>query len=425
MEFDINKVYDSRTKEYLQEVLACYKIGSYRSAIVLLNSVCLCDIFYKLQELRDIYSDNIAGDCLKKIETQIAKDKTSPGWEKTLVESVFNNMSLLDSAGYTLMQHLHDYRNLTAHPVMDGLSSLYQPSRELVESCLVEAYNSILTKPSFFVKSIVNFMSTDIDSKKGSFLQDNQGFIAYVTQKYLIHMSDEMVLRVFRAFWKFEFMLDDDKCRENRQINYVLLNFLYEKYTDLINQDFVKDNRHYGVNDIRNIYPYLVHLLAYNTSIFPLLPQETQSLVNSIINNEAYYELIAWFTKNSKVEHIDSLITKQYAYLPKDDFDKNFVEHSFEITHETDALMKYYVHTLRNAGSFDTVNIIMERYIIPNMGKMSRDRLLELVQCCNDNNQIYWNYNHNWYCRVVWNEAKNHFDKDEIISQYQNFAMPK
>ena len=67
----------------------------------------------------------------------------------------------------------------------------------------------------------------------------------------------------------------------------------------------------------------------------------------------------------------------------------------------------------------------MERYIIPNMGKMSRDRLLELIECCNNNNQIYRNNNHNWYCRVVWNEAKNHFDKDVIISQYQNFAMPK
>ena len=52
---DLNKerVYDSRSREYLQEVIACYDIGSYRSAIVLLNSVCLCDIFYKLQELRD------------------------------------------------------------------------------------------------------------------------------------------------------------------------------------------------------------------------------------------------------------------------------------------------------------------------------------------------------------------------------------
>ena len=425
MDLNIERIYDSRSREYFQEVLACYDIGSYRSAIVLLNSVCLCDIFYKLQELRDIYSDNIAGDCLKKIEAQIAKDKTSPGWEKTLVESVFNNMSLLDSAGYTLMQHLHDYRNLTAHPVMDVSSSLYQPSRELVESCLVEAYNSILTKPSFFVKSIVDFMSADIDSKKGYFLQDIQGFKDYVTQKYLIHMSDEMVLRVFRAFWKFEFMLDDDKCRENRQINSLLLNFLYEKYTDLINHDFAKDNRHYGVNDIRNIYPYLVHLLAYNTSIFPLLSQETHSLVNSIIINEPYYELIAWFTKNSKVEHIDSLIGKQYKCLPKDEIDKKFVENNFERTNDSESLMKYYVHTLRYASSFDSVNEIMERYIIPNMEKMSRDRLLELIECCNNNNQIYWNYNHNWYCRVVWNEAKNHFDKDEIISQYQNFAMPK
>ena len=95
MDLNIERIYDSRSREYFQEVLACYDIGSYRSAIVLLNSVCLCDIFYKLQELRDIYSDKVAADCLIKIEDQIAKDETSSGWEKSLVESVFKNMSLL------------------------------------------------------------------------------------------------------------------------------------------------------------------------------------------------------------------------------------------------------------------------------------------------------------------------------------------
>lgn len=82
MNIDLEKIYDSRTKEYFREVLACYGIGSYRSSIVLLNSVCLCDIFYKLQEFRDIYNDNVAADCLKKIEEEISKDKTSPGWER-------------------------------------------------------------------------------------------------------------------------------------------------------------------------------------------------------------------------------------------------------------------------------------------------------------------------------------------------------
>ena len=65
-------------------------------------------------------------------------------------------------------------------------------------------------------------MSADIDSKKRYFVQDIQGFKEYVTQKYLIHMSDHMVLRVFRAFWKFEFILDDEACRNNRKINFVL-----------------------------------------------------------------------------------------------------------------------------------------------------------------------------------------------------------
>lgn len=268
-------------------------------------------------------------------------------------------------------------------------------------------------------------MSADIDSKKRYFVQDIQGFKEYVTQKYLIHMSDHMVLRVFRAFWKFEFMLDDEACRNNRKINFVLLNFLYNQYSDLITRDIANDNRHYAVNDTENMYQYIIHLLASNPSIYPLLPKDARSLVNSIINKNPPFELIAWFTKNSKTEHVDRLIEKGYMCLPKDGFDKRFVENSFERTNDTESLMKYYVHTLRNAGSFDSVNSIMEEYIIPNMEKMSKDRLLELIKSCNENNQIYWSYNHNWYCRIIWNQAKNYFDKDAIKARYQNFVIPE
>ena len=51
-------IQDKRTAEYFSEVLSCYYSGNLRSAVVMLYATVICDLIYKLEELKDIYSDD-------------------------------------------------------------------------------------------------------------------------------------------------------------------------------------------------------------------------------------------------------------------------------------------------------------------------------------------------------------------------------
>ena len=67
---EIDKIYSPKSKEYFKEVVSSYTIGNYRSAIVMLYTVCLCDLIYKLQELRDVYDDRIAKNIIEAIDKE-------------------------------------------------------------------------------------------------------------------------------------------------------------------------------------------------------------------------------------------------------------------------------------------------------------------------------------------------------------------
>ena len=45
---EIEKIYSIKSREYFKEVVSSYAIGNFRSAIVMLYSVCMCDLIYKL-----------------------------------------------------------------------------------------------------------------------------------------------------------------------------------------------------------------------------------------------------------------------------------------------------------------------------------------------------------------------------------------
>lgn len=425
MEIDLLLIYDTRTRQYMHEVMSCYEHKNYRSAIVLLNSVCLSDLFYKLQELRDIYSDGTAASIIKKIEEKISRDKQSAAWEKMLVEEVFNNLHLLDSAGYTVLVHLHDYRNLTAHPVLDGSSNLYQPSKELVESCISEAYTNILIKPSIFVKNIVSFMSEDLDSKKGYILDDREGFKQYIDQRYLKHMNDPMVIKVFRAFWKFTFVSLDDSCRRNRKVNLALIGFLSDSFSELLQKDIADNNDSYSLIDNTDTILMMMVYLANHPKMYKVLSPMVKTLIDSKVYENNFYKMISWFKSENLKAHIDTLISQGFIYYPSKSSEIEFFVQTFEKKGENDALHKYSIHLVRNAGSFANAIALIDKYITPNLKHMAKERLEDLILCYNENNQVYGCYYYSGYCGRVWEYAKQHFTEDYIKKNYPRFLIPK
>ena len=62
------EIYFKKMREYFKEVVSSYSNENYRSAIVMLYSISICDILFKLQELKDMYNDFMVSKILKKVE---------------------------------------------------------------------------------------------------------------------------------------------------------------------------------------------------------------------------------------------------------------------------------------------------------------------------------------------------------------------
>lgn len=103
-EFSLEKISESihygKSKSYFNEVLSSYHNGNYRSSVVMLWSVAVCDIVYKLQSLIDLYNDGSAKEILKDLTAIQEADPKSASWEVKLVDDVFSKTNLLDSAEY-------------------------------------------------------------------------------------------------------------------------------------------------------------------------------------------------------------------------------------------------------------------------------------------------------------------------------------
>jgi L-ribulose-5-phosphate 3-epimerase UlaE len=70
-------IHFGKTKVYFTEVLSSYHNCNYRSSVVMLWSVSVCDIIYKLQYLVDLYADSAAKEILDEITSLILKCTTT------------------------------------------------------------------------------------------------------------------------------------------------------------------------------------------------------------------------------------------------------------------------------------------------------------------------------------------------------------
>lgn len=131
IELSAERIVDARTKRYFAEVHGCYNAGHFRSAVVMLWSVVVTDILFKLDQLANAYGDATAKAILTEIGDARKNNPKSPEWEAELVNKVASRTDLLDPAELSFLQSLQAHRHLSAHPVMTGGEALFSPNQEL------------------------------------------------------------------------------------------------------------------------------------------------------------------------------------------------------------------------------------------------------------------------------------------------------
>ena len=195
------QIYFSKTKEYFEEVEKSFYSENYRSAVVMLYSVVIADLLYKLEELRDYYSDNIATNILKEVNDKRKHNPKSSEWENELIEKVSKQSEILESYTITNIEYLKNIRNFSAHPALNQNNELIRPSREQTLGLIKNMLNGIFIRPPLFIKKITDNILEDIASKKEDFLIDEKRFDKYLFKKYYEKIPEKMLINIFKDMY--------------------------------------------------------------------------------------------------------------------------------------------------------------------------------------------------------------------------------
>jgi hypothetical protein len=297
------QIFHSKTKEYFDEVIQTYYTNCYRSSVVMLYSVVICDLVFKLQDLRDVYSDSTAKKILLEIEKIQTDNPKSPDWENKLVELIGERTSMLEMSDIENINQLQKHRHLSAHPVLNQTSILFKPNKDNVKSHIRNILEGVLIKPPILSKKIFSELIVDIAENQYRF-SDNKELERYLNSKYFKNLRQESLNDIFKKLWKFVFKTDNDDCNKNRDINYRTIEIIVSSNVNEISKAIKNEENHYD-NILRGeSTEYLIDLLFKYPKLYKSLSDINKAFIEYEIKNSHDFQLLSWFTYDSFAEYI-------------------------------------------------------------------------------------------------------------------------
>ena len=411
------KIYFKSIKDYFVEVEKDYYNGNYRSAIVLLYSIVICDLIYKLQELRDVYNDKVACTILNAVETaKFDDDKTK--WERDLVNEISQKTAFLDSQSLAFIDNLKKQRNLCAHPALNEEFKLITPSAEQTMALMVDSIDLVLSKHPLIASNMVDFIAEDLKEKKGYYQNDLDALEDYLKIRYLDKMSESSIKGLFKSLWKFCFRLTDDECKQNRVINRKALTCIYRDYGWLY--DFIKNDSHFQIttND-DDCCRELSIFLTYYPEIYELLSDDSKKQLNEALNKHIELKITSWYLNKNKLEHLGNLKSLYF------EFDQNtfgYVKKCYFESGLKNEFINFCIEYFGDSGSYDSADYRFEIVVRSILQDLNHVQVIKLISVINDNSQ----------CSERWRAlGDNNFIitmyKDEILNdeltQFTNFKF--
>lgn len=392
------RIYDSRTRKYFDEVYKCYANRCYRSSMVMLWSVIVCDLLFKLQELKEIYSDDAAQKILIEIETSRSVNPYSSQWEKELIDLVFTRTHLLDTASKHILDSVMQTRHLSAHPVINEDNKLFEPSADMAKSNIRNCVDFLFAKPPFLSQKILDTLLDDLEKIKDIF-PTNDKLTVYLNSKYFNALNGVVVAKIFRGLWKMVFKLDNEQTEKNRDINYRTLSILYEKAKEIIEKSIKDESNFYSdIKNDKNIIERLILFLSLKKTIYLALTDSTKEIIQQACESRLTNFSVAFFLLDTvSVEiHLSNLIQKineKSSYGDQGFFiDIKQLELIESICTEQNRVNLYRrlgITCYINSADFDRADMYFTRFISPNLDNYTNEEFNILLEGSNSNNQVY------------------------------------
>ena len=407
-------IYLPQIKPYFREIISSYDNGNYRSAIVMLYSTIVCDLLLKLKELSDVYSDLKAEKILEYVDGQ-RKAINKSAWEWDFIKKVYEETELLNDESYTMIQHIYDLRNFSAHPALTDDYELVSPTPEMTVAYIRKALDDIFVKPSVFAQNIVDRMSDDIATKKEIYYKDFDAFNNYLYKVYFQRMSDKMITQVFRAFWKFCFMKSEGEIfAVNRYINRKVLEAMLQKYDEIVG-GYVEENKvYFTVAQDSECLRHVCILLAYFPQIYTKLESDVKFQIKSF--DYTNIEIYKWFITGDLEQHV---LACEYK---GDTIGKpSILERVCQIQGQPQLFIKFLIKHYAKSTSYSEARNRFDGMIALYLDNFNETDFIELIDTINKNDQIYNYVGQRERNDKILELAKSKLPRDFDLSQYEHF----
>lgn len=391
IDLQAEKIYAQKTGEYFGEVIKSYYSESYRSAVVMLYSIVIADLVYKIEELKDIYNDTSATEILEEITLMQQRNPNSPDWEAKLIELIKDKTNLLEPSDYLHLTTLQKHRHLCAHPVLTQNFELYRPNKETTRAHIRNMLEGVLVKPPLLSRKIFDDFLLNLSSVK-TIIYDEQQLEKHLKAKYLDKLNEKTIAQIFRSLWKITFKLVNQECNENREINLkALVIILKQNYAGLINL-ISSEKDIYSDVSIDNLQAF-INMLNLFPQIFEKLNDSTKILTTNTIKKDADLDTAAIFLSKDIHEHIEKVIKigwnsgYERDYITTESIIQVF---KFAVSEgKRDLAYDFLIEMFGNSGQYDIADSRYENLISPFINEYSKEELAKIVKEINGNSQIY------------------------------------
>ena len=397
----IEKINEPKSKELFRDVYATYAQGQYRATVVMLWTVVVCDLIYKLQYLRDVYNDSTAISILNEIENKQKKNPKNPEWENYLLQVVKDRTQFIDNIEKEALENLQKQRNICAHPIITNNNILFQPSQELTRALMRTALDSILLKTPLLAKEYIKTILEDFEKRKNDFGPWDDTFERYFQNRYLQHLTVEQILKLYKLLWRLVFSPHNDKEKLNITINARMLEYILNNYnTNCI--DFMKksiDTYTFDNSCLDSVNIFRAFMIRHS-SIYRILSEQTKALFEAtnktFINKLQFYRV----TENDFNQCIDKIkeCFKNRSEIISDPNIYSFSLSLKEKAKEYNALQVYYnlcIEWYAGSSSFDEANLLFDSLIKFNYMDFDKNNILKLIDSSAKNSQTYYRHRAN------------------------------
>jgi hypothetical protein len=180
----ILRVRSRRSREYIAEAVAAYRVGAYKAAIVGTWIAVSFDILSKIRELSQA-GDKAAVTFMEDFDKAVANGNRERllKLENELLDKASDPFAFIGQQEKLHLSRLKEDRNLCSHPAFSTEAELFQPRPELVRLHIVTAVETLLAAAPVQGRTMITAFADDVPSP--SFPREREQAIRYVAERYL------------------------------------------------------------------------------------------------------------------------------------------------------------------------------------------------------------------------------------------------